>query len=264
MAELRSVDPTTLQPNPDNPRRTPVPQAMEDQLVASIRAIGLIQPPRVKEVDGSLVLITGNRRVSAAIAAGLASIDVLVCAADEVADAMRSVSENLIRASMSSVDIWRATEALAAQGWTEQGIADALALPVRTIRRLRLLAHLHPAMLDVMAAGGMPNEDQLRTIAAAGREEQAQVWKKHKPKKGHECAWHEVARALSKRRMPFAAAKFGDDLAQAYGVVWEDDLFAPAGEDGRFTTNVEGFFGAQLAWLQVRIPVIVNGQSVRS
>ena len=254
MAELRSVDPTTLQPNPDNPRRTPAPQAMDDQLVASIKAIGLIQPPRVKDVDGTLVLITGNRRVSAAIAAGLATIDALVCEADEVADAMRSVSENLIRASMTSVDIWRATEALAAQGWNEQGIADALALPVRTVRRLRLLAHLHPAMLDVMAAGSMPNEEQLRTIAAATREEQAQVWKKHKPKKGHDCAWHEVARALSRRRMPFSAAKFGDDLAQAYGVVWEDDLFAPAGEDGRFTTNVEGFFGAQLEWLQANLP----------
>ena len=254
MAELRSVDPTTLQPNPDNPRRTPAPQAMDDQLVASIKAIGLIQPPRVKEVDGGLVLITGNRRVSAAITAGLATIDVLVCAADEVADAMRSVSENLIRASMTSVDIWRATEALAAQGWNEQGIADALALPVRTVRRLRLLAHLHPAMLDVMASGSMPNEEQLRTIAAATREEQAQVWKKHKPKKGHDCAWHEVARALSRRRMPVSAAKFGDDLAQAYGVVWEDDLFAPAGEDGRFTTSVEGFFGAQLEWLQANLP----------
>ena len=63
-------------------------------------------------------------------------------------------------------------------------IGDALALPVRTVRRLKLLAHLHPAMLDVMALGSMPSEEHLRTIAAATREEQAQVWKKHKPKKG--------------------------------------------------------------------------------
>ena len=179
----------------------------------------------------------------------------LVCDADEAADAMRSVAENLIRASMSSVDIWRAIERLEAQGWNEQAIGDALALPVRTVRRLKLLAHLHPAMLDVMALGSMPNEDQLRTIAAATREEQAQVWKKHKPKKGHtDVAWYEVARALAKRRMPFAAAKFGDDLAKAYGIVWEDDLFAPPGEDSRYTTNVEGFFGAQQEWLQNNLP----------
>jgi len=180
---------------------------------------------------------------------------VMVCDADEAADAMRSVAENLIRASMSSVDIWRAIERLEAQGWNEQAIGDALALPVRTVRRLKLLAHLHPAMLDVMALGSMPNEEQLRTIAAATPEEQAQVWKKHKPKKGQsDIAWHEVARALAKRRMPASAAKFGDDLAKAYGIVWEDDLFAPPGEDSRTTTNVEGFFGAQQEWLQNNLP----------
>ena len=179
----------------------------------------------------------------------------LVCDADEAADAMRSVAENLIRASMSSVDIWRAIERLEAQGWNEQAIGDALALPVRTVRRLKLLAHLHPPMLDVMALGSMPNEEQLRTIAAATREEQAQVWKKHKPKKGQPTSpgtrspvrWRSVA-------CPRSAAKFGDDLAKAYGIVWEDDLFAPPGEDSRYTTNVEGFFGAQQEWLQNNLP----------
>ncbi len=254
MAELRSVDPTILVTNPHNPRRTPTPKAMDDQLVASIHAIGMIQPPRVTESGDTLTIVAGNRRVRAAIAAGLGRIDVLVCDADETADAMRSVSENLIRASMSSVDIWRATQSLEAQGWNEQAIADALALPLRTVKRLKLLAHLHAPMLEVMAVGSMPNEDQLRTIAAASRDEQAQVWKKHKPRKGHDVYWHEIARALGKRRIPFGAAKFGEDLAQAYGVIWEDDLFAPADEDSRYTTNVDGFFGAQQEWLANNLP----------
>ena len=167
---------------------------------------------------------------------------------------MVSLSENLIRASMTSVDIWRGVEDLEKRGWNEQAIADALNLPVRTIKRLKLLAHIHPPMLDVMAQGSMPSEEQLRTIAAASLEEQTQVWKKNKPKKGHEVYWHEIARALSKRRIPFSAAKFDDDLARAYGVVWEDDLFVPAGEDGRYTTNVEGFFGAQQEWLANNLP----------
>jgi hypothetical protein len=54
--------------------------------------------------------------------------------------------------------------------------------------------------------------------------------------------------------MPASAAKFGDDLAKAYGIVWEDDLFAPSGEDSRYTTNVEGFFGAQQEWMQHNLP----------
>ena len=47
MAELRSVDPRTLQPNPNDPRPTPVPPAMDEQLLASIKAVGIIQPPCV-------------------------------------------------------------------------------------------------------------------------------------------------------------------------------------------------------------------------
>ena len=226
MAELRSVDPRSLITNPNNPRRTATPKAMDDQLIASIRAIGIIQPPLVKETEAGLEIVAGNRRNNCAIVAGLDVIDVLVGDADEVANAMRSVSENLVRVSMNSVDIWRATESLEGQGWTEQAIADALALPARTVRRLKLLAHMLPAMLDVMATGNMPNEDQMRTIAAASRDEQAQVWKKYKPKKGQDLYWHEIARELAKRRIPFAAAKFDETLAKAYGVIWEDDLFA--------------------------------------
>src|SRR5476651_1376793 len=255
MAELRSVDPRTLQLNPNNPRNAPVPPAMDEQMLASIKAVGIIHPPYVTPKGDGLMIVAGRRRVKAAILADLPVIDVLVCDADEAADAMRAVAENLIRADLSSVDIWRAIERLEAQGWNEQAIADALALPLRTVRRLKLLAHLHPAMLDVMALGSMPSEDQLRTIATATREEQAQVWKKHKPKKGQtDVAWHEIARALAKRRMPASAAQFGDDLAKAYGIVWEDDLFAPAGEDSRYTTEVEAFFGAQQEWLQNNLP----------
>jgi ParB family transcriptional regulator, chromosome partitioning protein len=255
MAELRSVDPRTLLINPKNPRRTPVPPALDEQLLASIKAVGIIQPPCVSLKDNGLMIEVGHRRVKAAIKAEMPVIDVLICNSDEVSAAMRPVAENLVRASMTSVDIWRAIEQLESQGWNEQAIADALALPLRTVRRLKLLAHLHPAMLDVMALGNMPSEEHLRTIAAATREEQAQVWKKHKPKKGQtDVQWHEVARALAKRRMPASAAQFGDDLAKAYGIVWEDDLFAPAGEDSRYTTEVEAFFGAQQEWLQNNLP----------
>ncbi len=136
MTELRSVDPRTLQLNPNNPRTAPVPPAMDEQMLASIKAVGIIHPPYVTPKDDGLMIVAGRRRVKAAITADLPVIDVLVCDADEAADAMRAVAENLIRASMTSVDTWRAIERLEAQGWNEAAIAGALALPVRTIRRL--------------------------------------------------------------------------------------------------------------------------------
>ena len=49
-------------------------------------------------------------------------------------------------------------------------------------------------------------------------------------------------------------ASFGDDLAQAYGIEWVEDLFAPADQDGRYTTNVEGFLGAQHEWMTSNLP----------
>jgi ParB family transcriptional regulator, chromosome partitioning protein len=49
-------------------------------------------------------------------------------------------------------------------------------------------------------------------------------------------------------------ASFGEDLAQAYGIVWQEDLFAPADEDSRHTTDVEAYLGAQHEWMANHLP----------
>lgn len=142
-----------------------------------------------------------------------------------------------------------------ALGWTEESIALALALPVRQVRKLRLLANVLPAMLDQMAKGDMPGEPQLRVIAAASIDEQSEVWKKYKPRKADpQVSWHDVARALTKTRMYARHASFDDALATAYGITWVEDLFAPADEDSRYTTDVEAFLGAQNEWMTNHLP----------
>ncbi len=231
--ELRTVDPRALRTNPANPRRTLASPEADAMLAASIAAIGIIQPPLVRTDGEELVIVAGHRRVAAAIATDLAEIQVLVAETADGSDDMRALSENIVRAALNPVDQWRAVELLLAKNWTEAAIATALALPVRTVQKLHLLGRIHPKMLDTMAAGDMPREELLRTIASAPLEEQASVWKKHRPRKGNSVVWHEVARALSKRRMMAKEACFGDDLAKAYGIVWHEDLFAPADEDGR-------------------------------
>ena len=170
---------------------------------------------------------------------------------------MIAAAENLVRASMAPTDIWRAIERMetADPRWNEQAIADALALPLRVVRRFKTLARVHKGMLKVMEQGVMPTEEQLRVIAAASEEEQAEVWKRHRPKKGSEFSgWAEVARALSKRRMMKANALFDDVLAAEFGITWEEDLFAPADEDGRYTTQVEEFLAAQGEHLRRSLP----------
>jgi ParB family transcriptional regulator, chromosome partitioning protein len=251
--EIKIVDPRSLVENPDRARRSKSSPQADGLLLATIKAVGVVQPPVVApQADGGngFIIHSGHRRVKQAIAAGIEEIAVLVGEAAEDGGAMRSMVENIARENLNPVDQWRAIERLVALGWTEEAIAVALALPVRQIKKLRLLAHVLPAMLDHMAKGDMPDERQLRTIAAASLDEQKEVWKAHKPSKGDpQVSWWSVANGLAKTRMYARDASFGDDLAQAYGIAWVEDLFAPADEDSRYTTDVEAFLGAQQEWM---------------
>jgi len=254
--DLRTVDPRSLIENPDNPRRRAPPDQADGQMAATARAVGILQPPVVREVTGGLMTIYGHRRVRAAIAAELPDIRVLVLGTEEHADddAMRAMIENVARKAMSPVEQWRAIEKLVSERWTEEAISSALVLPVRTLRKLRLLARIYPPMLDRMHAGDMPNEGDLRTIASASPEEQASVWKKNKPKKAEDVTWWQLARALTRRTMRAADAVFDAEFAAAYGVEYTEDLFAPANEDSRTTANVDGFLAAQHAWMEAHLP----------
>jgi len=251
--ELRRVDPRILKQNPHNPRNIQPGEMSDATLAASISAVGILQPPAVTEKNSELTIAYGARRVRIAIAIGLPEIDVLVKEPDDH-DHMRAVSENVVRAPMASVDLWRAIESLASENWTEEAIASALAIPVRQIRKLRLLATVHPAILDQIGAGDMPKEQELRTIASASREDQAAVWKKSKPRKGEGALWWQIAQALQKTRFFARDAKFGEAEREAFAIVWQEDLFAEGDEDNRFTIDGEAFVSAQRAWVDANMP----------
>nr|WP_172690799.1 ParB N-terminal domain-containing protein [Agrobacterium tumefaciens]ASK41230.1 plasmid partitioning protein [Agrobacterium tumefaciens] len=255
--QILKLDPRALKDNPDDTRRSKSSPQSDALLLATVKAVGIIQPPVISpEIDGGngYIIQAGHRRVKQAIAAGMEEITVLVVEAANDNGAMRSMVENIAREPLNPVDQWRGIERLVALGWTEEAIGVALALPVRQIRKLRLLANVLPPMLDHMALGDMPNEQQLRTIAAASLDEQKEVWKANKPKKAERADWYNISRALSKTRMFAKDASFGDDLAQAYGIEWIEDLFAPADQDSRYTTNVEAFLGAQQEWMTSNLP----------
>nr|WP_172690465.1 ParB N-terminal domain-containing protein [Agrobacterium deltaense]ASK48539.1 plasmid partitioning protein [Agrobacterium deltaense] len=255
--QILKLDPRALKDNPDETRRSKSSPQADALMLATVKAVGIIQPPVVSpETDGGngYIIQAGHRRVKQAIAAGMEEITVLVVEAANDNGAMRSMVENIAREPLNPVDQWRGIERLVALGWTEEAIGVALALPVRQIRKLRLLANVLPPMLDHMALGDMPNEQQLRTIAAASLDEQKQVWKANKPKKNERADWYNISRALAKTRMFAKDASFGDDLAAAYGIEWVEDLFAPADQDNRYTTNVEAFLGAQQEWMTSNLP----------
>lgn len=256
--ELIKVDPRALVDNPDRSRQTKSTPQADALLLASIKAVGIVQPPTIfAQTDGGngWVIDAGHRRSRLAIAAGLEEIDAIRIDPPGDKAGMRSLVENIAREVLNPVDLWRAIERLVALEWTEDAIAVALALTVRRVQQIKLCAHVLPAMLDHIAKGDMPNEQQLRVIASASADEQKEVWKKHKPTKVDPMApWSRIAQGLTKVKMWAKDASFGDDLAQAYGIQWLDDLFVPAGEDGRYTTNVEAYLGAQQEWMANHLP----------
>ena len=260
--ELRIVDPKTLTyADKRDPRQVPADRLSDAALKANSNAIGFVQPPLFsEEEDGTLTIIAGRRRIKSAIANKLKEMAILVKPADPLDD-MRAVAENVVRAPMSPIDLWRSIEDLASKNWTEEAIATAFAVPLRQVRKLRLLGSIHPAMLEHMGRGDMPEERYLRTIAAAPLSEQAAVWTKQKPKKGQTASWYAIANSLAKRQMFARDAKFGEKEQAAFGIVWTEDLFAPADEDSRYTTDVDAFVGAQLAWLEANVPK--NGEIVQ-
>ena len=171
---LMKVDPRALKDNPDRTRQTKSTPQADALLLATIKAVGIVQPPIVFPETGGgngYIVNAGHRRIRQAIAAGLEEIYVLVDAAANDNGAMRSIVENIAREALNPVDLWRAIERLVALGWTEEAIGVALAQPVRQIRKLRLLSNILPAMLVCLAKGDIPNEQQLRTIAAASLDE---------------------------------------------------------------------------------------------
>lgn len=255
---LKKVDPRALKDNPDRSRQTKSTPQADALLLATIKVVGVLQPPIIvpeKNGGNGYIIEFGHRRVKQAIAAGIDEIDVLEVEPSDDNGAMRSMIENVAHEALNPVDQWRGVERLVGLGWTEEAIAAALGHTLRRIRQLRLMGSVLPAMLDQMARGDMPNEQQLRTIAAAPADDQREVWKKYKPSKTDpKVSWWNVANALTRTRMYAKNASFEDELARAYGIEWVEDLFGPADEDGRYTTNVEAFLGAQQEWMANHLP----------
>ena len=106
--ELRIVDPKTLNyADKRDPRQVPADRLSDAALKANSNAIGFVQPPLFsEEEDGTLTIIAGRRRIKSAIANKLKEMAILVKPADPLDD-MRAVAENVVRAPMSPIDLWR-------------------------------------------------------------------------------------------------------------------------------------------------------------
>lgn len=149
-----SIPTALLSPNPNQPRRTFSPGEL-DELAASIREVGVLQPLTVRRAEGGWELIAGERRLRAAVLAGLTEVPCLAVEADDSRSTLLALVENVQR---QDLDFWE--EALALErlmevcGLTQTEAARKLGKSQSAVANKLRLLKLPPDVLRDLRDGG--------------------------------------------------------------------------------------------------------------
>jgi ParB family transcriptional regulator, chromosome partitioning protein len=165
-----------IAPNPLQPRKVFQPERLEE-LAASIRAHGIIQPLIVRQVGETYQIVAGERRLRAAHMAGLKEVPVVV---QEVADRQMlelALIENLQREDLNPIETAQAYDRLSRElGLSQEDIARQTgkdrASIAHTLRLLNLpqevqvlLAEHRLSMGHAKAILGLPSPDDQIQLA---------------------------------------------------------------------------------------------------
>ena len=164
-----------LQPGKYQPRTRMDPGSLEE-LAASIKAQGLIQPISVRPVGGNRYeIIAGERRWRASQIAGLTEVPVLIREIpDENALAM-SLIENIQREDLNPLEEATGIQRLLDEfGMTHQQAADALGRSRSATSNLLRLLQLAKPVQDMLMAGDL-EMGHARALLALPKTEQGSV-----------------------------------------------------------------------------------------
>lgn len=146
-----SVD--TIVANPRQPRTYFSPSELED-LIASIKEYGIIQPLVVTKSAKGYELIAGERRLRSAKAAGLSKVPVVVRTASDQEKLELALIENIQRHDLSPVEEARAYKALMDQfDMTQEQAAKRLGKSRSAIANTVRLLDLNEEMLQALGEG---------------------------------------------------------------------------------------------------------------
>lgn len=143
-----------IQPNPWQPRLS-IRQEQLDELVASIRTHGVMQPLVVSPADttGIYTLIAGERRWRAATIAGLERVPVVVLEATPQAMLELAIVENVVRADLSPLEEAHAYRRLIedfhlTQGEVAERVGKSRVAVTNTLRLLNAPEQVQQALVD--------------------------------------------------------------------------------------------------------------------
>ena len=102
---INDIPLSQIQPNPEQPRRTFDEEAL-DELAASIRELGIIQPLSLRKTGpDSYQIIAGERRFRAATRAGLTHVPAYIRTANEAELTEMALIENIQREDLNAIEI---------------------------------------------------------------------------------------------------------------------------------------------------------------
>ena len=177
VAQQNEVSIDSISPNPKQPRTVFNEEAMAE-LVTSIKEIGILQPPVVRQTSpGRYELIMGERRFRAAKLAGLRSIPVIIRQTPDNELLREALIENIHRSQLNPLEEAAAyTQLLQDFNCTHDELAHKLGrsrpLISNTMRLLNLPASVQSRVASgVISAGharallGLSNETQIDQLA---------------------------------------------------------------------------------------------------
>ena len=154
VAQQNEVPISSISPNPRQPRTVFDEDAL-NELIASIKEIGILQPPVVRKVsEGRYELIMGERRLRAAKAAGLKSIPVIIRQTPDNELLREALIENIHRSQLNPLEEAAAYAGLLSDfGCTHDELATKLGRSRPLISNMLRLLNLPPTVQRKVAAG---------------------------------------------------------------------------------------------------------------
>lgn len=163
-----------LDPFPNHPYSVNDDQAM-DELVESVRMLGVVAPLLLRPVDGRYQIISGHRRAHAARLAGLEEVPAVIRDMDDDTATITMVDSNKSRPSIPLSEQAKAMrmrhDAILHQGsmnddgrTTREQLGDENDMSEKSAARLVQLGHLHESLMPHLDNGSLPARSGLQIV----------------------------------------------------------------------------------------------------